>query len=40
VDGLHWESGLNQMSGEAETDDPIREMYAKSKERAKLPIEC
>lgn len=40
VDGLHWESGLNQMSGEPETDDPIRAMYAESKDRAKLPIEC
>lgn len=40
VDGLHWESGLNQMSGEAETDNPIRAMYEESKERAKLPIDC
>lgn len=37
-DGLHWESGLNQMSGEKETDDPIREMYEESKTRNALPI--
>lgn len=40
VDGLHWESGLNQMSGEPETDNPIREMHAESVARNKLPIEC
>lgn len=39
VDGLHWESGLNQMSGEPETDGPIREMYEESVARNKLPIE-
>lgn len=38
TDGLHWESGLNQMSGEPETDDPIREMYEESKARNALPI--
>ncbi len=38
VDGLHWENGLNQMSGEPETDDPIRAMHTESVARNKLPI--
>lgn len=40
VDGRHWESGLNQMSGEAETDSRIRACYEESQAAAKLPIDC
>ena len=40
VDGLHWESGLNQMFGDdGESDQQIRACYEESKELAKLPID-